>query len=327
MTVRDSLVVPIGAARHQPADATGRVAVAARPAHRSTKRLRIAPYLYLAPMIVLLVVFTYWPFFHTVYLSLVEWNLTPGSPMKFVGFSNYEGIVGSSLFDAAFRNTLIYIVASVPLKVLIPIPIAVFLWGLAQRGFAYRSIIFLPTLFSFTVVAVVFLWMLNPISGHFTQSARWFGTQFPNVMNDPDLAIWAILLISTWKVIGFNTLLYLAGLASINKDYIEAMRLDGAGDWTLMRNLIWPLLTPTTFFVLISTIIFSIQQVFTPIDIMTEGGPSNSTTNLFYMVYQYAFRTFNVGYGAAGTVMLFGFLLAITLIKVRVLDRHVHYQQ
>ena len=327
MTVRDSLVVPIGAARHQQADATGRVAAAIRPLRRPVKKLRLAPYLYVAPMLVLLVVFTYWPFFHTIYLSLVKWNLTPGAPMTFVGFRNYEGIVGSSLFDAAFRNTLIYIIASVPLKVLIPIPIAVFLWSLAQRGFAYRSVIFLPTLFSFTVVAVVFLWMLNPISGHFVQATRWFGGQFPNVMNDPDTAIWVILLISTWKVIGFNTLLYLAGLASINRDYIEAMRLDGARDWTVMRHLIWPLLTPTTFFVLISTVIFAIQQVFTPIDIMTEGGPSNSTTNLFYMVYQYAFRTFNVGYGAAGTVMLFAFLLAITLIKVRVLDRHVQYQQ
>lgn len=326
MAVQDGLAVPIGTAR-LPAAGKGRVASAARPIPRHARRFRIAPYMYVAPMLVLLGIFTYWPFIHTVYLSLVQWNLTPDAPMRFVGFRNYEGIVQSSLFDAAFRNTLIYIVASVPLKVLLPIPIAVFLWGLARRGFAYRSIIFLPTLFSFTVVAVAFLWMLNPISGHFVQAARWFGAQFPNVMTDPDLALWTILLISTWKVIGFNTLLYLAGLASINKDYIEAMRLDGAGDWTLMKHLIWPLLTPTTFFVLISTVIFAIQQVFTPIDIMTEGGPSNGTTNLFYMVYQYAFRTFNVGYGAAGTVMLFAFLLAITLLKVRVLDRHVHYQQ
>jgi hypothetical protein len=99
----------------------------------------------------------------------------------------------------------------------------------------------------------------------------------------------------------------------------------GAGTVTVFGQVVN--VTPTTLFVLISTIIFAIQQVFTPIDIMTEGGPQNGTTNLFYMVYQYAFRTFNVGFGAAGTVVIFAFLLAVTLLKMRVLDRHVHYQQ
>ena len=302
-------------------------AVASRVRRAQTRRWPLAPFLYLAPMILLLAVFTYWPLIHTVYLSFVQWNMNPDQPMRWVGTANYRGIFQSPLFDAAFRNTLIYIVASIPLKVLLPIPIAIFVWTLATRGQVYRALLFLPTLFSFTVVAVVFLWLLNPIGGHFVQIARLFGGQWPNVLTDPDLAIWTILLISTWKVIGFNTLLYVAGLASINRDYVEAMRLDGASDWRVVRHLLWPLLTPTTLFVLISTVIFAIQQVFTPIDIMTEGGPQNGTTNLFYMVYQYAFRTFNVGFGAAGTVIIFGFLLAITLVKMRMLDRHVHYQQ
>lgn len=296
------------------------------PAWRG-RQWHLAPFLYLAPMIVLLAVFTYWPLLHTIYLSFVQWNMNPDQPMRWVGAANYRGIFNSPLFDAAFRNTLIYIIASIPLKVLLPIPIAIFVWTLATRGQIYRALLFMPTLFSFTVVAVVFLWLLNPISGHFVQIARLFGGQWPNVLADPDFAIWTILLMSTWKVIGFNTLLYVAGLASINRDYVEAMRLDGASDWRLVRHLLWPLLTPTTLFVLISTVIFAIQQVFTPIDIMTEGGPQNGTTNLFYMVYQYAFRTFNVGFGAAGTVIIFAFLLAITLLKMRTLDRHVQYQQ
>ena len=300
---------------------------AALPLAQRGRQWPLAPFLYLAPMIVLLAVFTYWPLLHTIYLSFVQWNMNPDQPMRWVGMANYRGIFNSPLFDAAFRNTLIYIIASIPLKVLLPIPIAIFVWTLGTRGQVYRALLFLPTLFSFTVVAVVFLWMLNPIGGHFVQIARLLGGQWPNVLTDPDLAIWTILLISTWKVIGFNTLLYVAGLASINRDYVEAMRLDGASDWRLVRHLLWPLLTPTTLFVLISTVIFAIQQVFTPIDIMTEGGPQNGTTNLFYMVYQYAFRTFNVGFGAAGTVIIFAFLLAITLLKMRTLDRHVQYQQ
>ena len=264
---------------------------------RTLGNSRLVPYYYLAPMLVLLGLFTYWPFVHTVYLSLTEWNLRPDTPLRFVGAANFAGITDNRLFQDALRNTLIYIAGSIPLKVLLPIPIA------------------------------VFLWLLNPIGGHAQQFFGLFGLSFPNVLGRPDSALWTILLISTWKIIGFNTLLYIAGLASINRDYVEAMRIDGAGDWAVLRHLIWPLLTPTTFFVLIATVIFSIQQVFTPIDIMTEGGPANGTTNLFYMVYQYAFVVFNVGYGAAGTVMLFVLLLAITLIKVRLLDRHVHYDQ
>lgn len=303
------------------------VAAIWRSAARRLRSRTATPYYYLAPILALLGLFTYWPFVHTIFLSFTEWNLNPDVPLKLAGTANFEGIIKSQLFLDALRNTIIYVTGSIPLKVLLPIPIAVFLWSLGSRGHLYRSLIFLPTLFSFVVVSVAFLWILNPIGGHAQQFFAMFGLDFPNVLAAPNSALWTILLISTWKVIGFNTLLYLAGLASINRDYIEAMRIDGAGDWTILRHLIWPLLTPTTFFVLIATVIFSIQQVFTPIDLLTEGGPANGTTNLFYMVYQYAFVTFNVGYGAAGTVMLFALLLAVTLFQVRILDRRVHYQQ
>ncbi|MEC9345970.1 MAG: sugar ABC transporter permease [Pseudomonadota bacterium] len=288
---------------------------------------RWTPYVWLAPMLVLLGLFTYWPFIHTVLLSVLEWNLNPGVATRFVGGANYEGLVHNPLFLDALRNTAIYIAGSIPLKVLLPIPVAVFLWSLGSAGHVYRSIIFLPTLISFVVISVIFLWMLNPIFGHAKQAFAMIGIDLPYLLADPDSALWTILAISTWKIIGFNTLLYIAGLSSISRDHIEAMRLDGAGDLALLRHLIWPLLTPTTFFVLVATVIFSIQQVFTPIDIMTEGGPANGTTNLFYMVYQYTFVVFNVGYGAAGTVLLFALIFAVTLVKVRLLDRHVHYER
>ena len=301
---------------------TGRPARAARPA-----ATRWEPYLYLLPMLLLLGVFTYWPLVHTAYLSLTSWNLNPDMPIRFEGVANYGRLVGSTLFEAAAVNTAIYIVASIPLKVLLPIPFAVFIWGLGPRGNAYRTILFLPTLISFVAVSIVFLWLLNPLGGALPQLAQLVGWRMGNVLSDTDLAIWAILLISTWKILGFNILLYLAGLSRINRDYIEAMRMDGASDYRIFRHLIWPLLTPTTFFVFVATTIFTIQQVFTPIDILTEGGPSSSTTNLFYMVYQYTFRTFDVGLGAAGTVLLFVLLFVITVVKVRLLDRRVHYQQ
>ncbi|WP_163848722.1 carbohydrate ABC transporter permease [Pseudooceanicola aestuarii] len=320
---------PIGAApvRRAPASPTPRPHAPAGRRRRRAVGAAAVPWLYLAPTLVLLGLFTYWPLLQTAYLSMVDWNLNPGQQPEFVGLENYGRVTGSTLFQAALTNTFIYILASIPLKVLLPIPVAVFLWGMGTRGHMYRAVLFLPTLISFVVVGIAFLWILNPIFGYAKVIFAEMGMRFPNYLADPDAAIWVIIGISTWKVLGFNVLIYLAGLASINREYIEAMRMDGAGDITIFRRLIWPLLTPTLTFVAISTVIFTMQQVFTPIDLMTEGGPSNSTTNLFYMIYQYSFVTFDVGGGAAGTMILFAFLMVMAFLQFRVLDRRAQYQQ
>ena len=292
-----------------------------------TVRRTVAPFVYLLPLLVLLGLFTYWPLLNTVWLSLMRWNLNPGVPLQFEGLANYQRLVDSVLFADAARNTAYYILASIPLKVLLPLPFAVGIWALGSSGRIYRVVLFLPTLVSFVVISVVFLWLLNPIGGLVTQLGAMLGLPPGNVLASPTGAFWTIMALSTWKLLGFNILLYLAGLSRISHEQILAMRLDGASDWQVVRHLVWPMLTPTTFFVLVTTSIFTIQQVFTPIDILTRGGPFNATTNLFYMVYQYTFRTFDVGLGAAGTVVILVLLLAITLAKLRFLDRHVHYEQ
>jgi ABC-type sugar transport system permease subunit len=293
-----------------------------RPAPRDP-----APYLYLAPMLALLAVFTYWPLLQTAYLSVVRWNMAPGAAMPFVGLANFEAVAASRLFVAASVNTVVYLVAAVPLKVLLPIPIAVFLWSLGPRGTVYRTILFLPTLISFVVVSVVVLWLLNPMGGHVPTLFAMVGVAIGNPLTDVDRAIWVVIGLSSWKVLGFHVLIYIAGLSAIPRELVEAMRIDGAGDWRILRSLIWPLLGPTTLFVLISTVVFTLQQCFTPIDILTQGGPGNGTTNLFYMVYQLAMRSFDVGGGAAGTVMLFALLLALIAAKFMLLDRRVVYER
>lgn len=305
-------------------------AAVAPPARRreASRRLRAAsPWLYLAPTLGLLAVFVYWPFLHTFWLSMIEWNLNPDRPSEFVGLANYGRVASATLFEHAMLNTLIYVAAAIPLKVLAPIPLAIFVWSMGTRGHLYRAVLFLPTLLSFVVVSIAFIWILNPLFGYAKQWLGMLGLPLPPLLTHPDFAIWTIIAISSWKVMGFNMLLYLAGLASINREYVEAMRMDGASDGVILRRLILPLLTPTMFFVLISTVIFTIQQVFTPIDILTAGGPENSTTNLFYMVYQYTFLTFDVGAGAAGTVILFALLMAVTVAQILTLDRRVEYRQ
>lgn len=284
----------------------------------------VTPIAFLTPFIILVGVFTYWPLIELVYLSFVRMN--PFGPDAFVGMNNYAGVIGNTQFRDAAINSLIYIFGSIPLKVVLPLAVAMFIWTMSERlGNVYKSILFVPTLLSFVVVAIIWIWMLNPVMGLIQTVISPFGLRLPNLLSNRETAIHVIIFVSSWKVIGFNVLLYLAGLSAIGKDYIEAMRLDGAGDWTIFRKLIVPLLSPTIFFVGISTVVFTIQQVFTPIDIMTGGGPLNGTTNIFYIVYQYLFESFNVGYSAAGTVLIFLFLGFLVAIKIAVLEKRVHY--
>ena len=293
---------------------------------RLRQRVEWAPYLYLTPLILFLGLFTFWPLIHTAYLSVTAWNLNPDAPIRFVGAANFEDVIDSDLFIAAMRNTALTILVAVPLKVLLPIPFAVFIWSMGRRGEIYRTIFFLPTLISFVAVSVAWLWILSPLGGYLDLLLSGVGIRFPPLLTRASTALAAIIAISTWKVFGFHVLLYLAGLTRISHRLIDAMRIDGANDGVILRRLIWPMLGPTTLLVLVSTIIFTMQQVFTPIDILTKGGPSNATTNLFYMTYQYTFLNFSVGHGAAATVILFCFLMLVSLVNYRVLNRFVHYR-
>ncbi|CAN1515747.1 UgpA ABC-type sugar transport systems, permease components [Rhabdaerophilaceae bacterium] len=291
-------------------------------------RLRpdLAPYLYLAPLIVLLGVFTFWPLIHTAYLSVTAWNLNPGMPVRFVGVANFEDVVDSELFRAALWNTVVTIFVSIPLKVFLPIPFAVFIWSMGRRGELYRTLLFLPTLISFVAVSVAWLWILSPLGGYLDLVLATISIKLPPLLTRAETALGTVIAISTWKVFGFHVLLFLAGLTRIPHRLVDAMRMDGASDGVILRRLIWPMLGPTTLFVLISTVIFTMQQVFTPIDMLTKGGPSNATTNLFYVTYQYTFLNFSVGQGAAATVILFVFLMLVALVKFRLFDRLVHYR-
>lgn len=284
------------------------------------------PYLYLAPFFLVLGVFTFWPLLHTLVLSFQAWNLNPDVPTRFVAFDNYRGVASSSLFGAALFNTALYLIAAIPLKVILPIPVAIFIWSLGQRGETYRVVVFLPTLVSFVAASVAWVWLLSPIGGYLAVWLQTFGIRMTGLLTNADTALWTILGIATWKGFGFNVLLYLAGLTRIDRSLIEAMRIDGASDARIVRDLILPMLGPAIVLVLITTVIFTMQQVFTPIDVLTKGGPANSTTNLFYMTYQYTFVGFDVGYGAAATVILCVLVFVVAFLKFRIADRLVHYR-
>jgi ABC-type sugar transport system permease subunit len=293
--------------------------------HAIGSRTVARSYLYLSPLIVTLGLFTYWPLLQTFYLSFVRFN--PDTWPTAVGFDNYAGVFGNAQFRDASRNSLVYIVAAVPLQVLLPIPVACFLWTMPPRmADLHKTILFDPALLSFVVVAIVWIWMLNPVAGFLQTILEPLGIKMPALLSNADTAIFVIIGVSMWKILGFNALLYLAGLAVINRDLIDAMRVDGAGDGTIFRRLIVPLLSPTIFFVLISSVVFAIQHVFTPIDVMTRGGPASATTNLFYIAYQYTFESFNIGFASAAVTLLFGLIGGLILLQLGVIERYVHYR-
>jgi len=285
------------------------------------------PYLLLVPVLALMAMFIYWPLLYSVYLSTLQWNFV--SPTReFVGLANFASLLGNPDFRQALLNTGLYLLALVPLLVLLPLGLAMLLWPVrrSRAQGAYRAVLFAPTVVSFAAAAVVWLWILNPVAGLLNQALSAAGAGGgTNWLGDPTTAIWCIVAIAFWKVFGFNLLLYVAALETVPRDYVEAAQLDGAGPWAMFWRIRFPLISPTFFFVLVTTVIFVSDEVFAAISVMTQGGPSQSTTNLLYFLYERGFRFFQVGEASAVALVVFVVVTSVTWLQFRYVERRVHY--
>lgn len=285
------------------------------------------PYLYIAPAFALLVIFKYWPMVFSGVLSMLNWDFV--SPdWEFVGLANYSGLLNREMFILSLRNTAIYTLALVPFYLIFPLVLAVILFTVSPDRLqsAYKAVIFSPTVLSFAITCMVWLWIFNPIDGILNQVLRTAGLPPLSWLSDSKVAIWAIALVTGWKAFGYNLVLYFAGLASIPKDYVEAAQIDGASPWKLFWAIKWPLLSPTTFFALVTTVIYAAERAFIPINILTKGGPYNSTTNLAYVIYVFGFNWFNVGLASAAAIVTFAIFVVLTAVQVRYLERYVKYE-
>ena len=288
---------------------------------------RVEPYLYLAPAFLLLLIFKYWPMMFSVILSVLKWNLV-SQDKAFVGLTNYAGLLNRELFVISLKNTAVYTLALVPLYLVLPLFLAVILYGVASEWLqsAYKAVIFSPTVLSFAITCMVWLWMFNPIHGILNRVLMGVGLQGVSWLSDSKVALWAIVLVSGWKAFGYNLVLFFAGLASIPKEYSEAAQIDGASPWQLFWKIKWPLLSPTTFFALVTTIIYAAERAFIPINILTKGGPYNATTNLSYAIYVFGFNFFDAGLASAAATLTFAIFAIVTAVQVRYLQRFVHYE-
>jgi multiple sugar transport system permease protein len=284
------------------------------------------PYLYLVPACFFLGVFVYKPLIATFQYSFDSWNLVPSSPRIFVGWSNFSTVLRMPAMWEALGVTGMYILGMLIFGVALPLVIGGLTQQVGSRSRAlYRGLIFVPVLVSPIVAATLWNFLLAPNGGLVNRVLSVFGIGSVNWLVHGDTARAAIVLIAGWKIVGFSALIVSAGLAAVNADYYEAAAVDGAKRWQVFRKITLPLLSPTIVFLVITVVLLSSQIIFPLINSLTQGGPTNSTTDIYYFLYSYGFTSFDVGVASAAAVMFFFLFGFIAFGLVRLIDRFSFY--
>lgn len=283
-------------------------------------REAVTAWSFLTPSLVLLLLFSAGPLLFAFYLSFHEWNLLePAKP--FVGLRHYIDLGGDGLFWNAAKNTAIYSLY-VPLTMVLALAVAMLLNRQIKGVAVLRAVFFLPYITSFVAISIVWQWMYDPDFGLFNWALGLVGLGPYPWLNSPATALLALIIMAVWIHIGFQMIIFLAGLQAIPNELYEAAMIDGAGPWSRFWRITLPLLRPTTFFVLVTSIIGSFQ-VFTFVYVMTEGGPLHATDVIVYHIYQNAWQYLRMGYASAMSWLLFAVIFAITLLQFRLLGRRM----
>ncbi len=284
----------------------------------------LIPYLLVLPVTVVMAVFIYWPMMQSVAISTLN-LISPSS--TFVGLRNYTKLFSDVSFLQAAYNTALYLVILVPVLVVAPLWIAHLLWPIraSRAGPVYRAILFTPAIMATAVSAVAWLWIFDPLQGILTAAFLSVGAERIDWLGDPTLAFACVVVVSIWKMLGLNLLLYLAAFESIPAEILEAATIDGAGAWTQFTRIRVPLITPTILFVLTSTTIFVSDDVFQIIQVLTQGGPFGQTQNVLSFLYEKAFKFFQVGPGSAVAILTFAAVMTVTWLQFRYVERRVFY--
>ncbi|WDR03130.1 sugar ABC transporter permease [Devosia algicola] len=275
------------------------------------------------PSLVLFIMFIAIPVIAAFMISFTEWDLF--NPMKFVGFGNYTKLFNDDIFKKVMGNTAYFVLASVPLQMAFGLAIALVLNRNIKGQTFFRIAYFLPVVTSTVAAALVWSWLFNSNFGIINALLQMAGvTNPPKWLASTKWAMPAVIVVSVWQNVGYAMVLFLAGLQNIRTDIYDAAALDSARGWKRLWFITLPMLSPTTFFVLIISIIGSFQ-VFELVFIMTKAGPANATNTLVYYIYQNGFQFYQMGYASAAAMILFAIVLVATLIQYRMQDRWVHY--
>jgi ABC-type sugar transport system permease subunit len=301
-----------------PAPPQPSMSASARLRRRLPRRQTATALGFLAPALAVLALFVLWPMVQSLAISFTDAGLIRDG--EWVGLDNYTGLVSDDRFTNALGNTALYALVTTPVSIVLALALAVALnRRLPGRGF-FRTALFLPFVASLSIVAIAWAFLMDPQIGLVTGWLDRIGIPTGNGIDDPALALPAVMLVGIWRNVGFFMVMFLAGLQSIPRELTEAAVVDGAGPWAKFRRVTLPLLSNTTMFVTIIGVIFSLQ-VFDQVYVMTAGGPYFRTETIVMLTYDRAFQSLDMGSATAISWVLVLIVLAVSVLQLTFFNR------
>lgn len=284
----------------------------------TSRKESLSGFLFIAPEFIGIAIIGIFPLFFSLYLSFTEWNLVGGlEAINFIGLDNFKYLFEDPVFLKSLKNNLIFSVVYVPLSIGIALIISVLISSSVYfKGF-FKVAFFIPYISTMVAVAAVFSVLFHPSLGMINNVLMSLGIENPpGWLGSTDTALWAVIIISVWHVVGYNVVIYIAGMTGISKEMYESAQIDGANKFKQFLHITVPMLGPTTFFLIITSIVNSFK-VFDLVAFLTEGGPNNATNVLVYYIYEEGFQNFRMGYASTLSWVLFLIVAAITLVTGR----------
>jgi len=281
------------------------------------------PYALILPQIVVTLVFFFWPAGQALYQSLFIQDAFGGN-LQFVGLDNFRDLFNDELYLASFKVTAVFSVLVAGLGLSASLVLAVFADRIVRGAMAYKTLLIWPYAVAPAIVGVLWVFLFNPSLGIVAYWLRRIGVEWDHVLNG-EQALLLVVTAAVWKQISYNFLFFLAGLQSIPKSLLEAAAIDGAGPVRRFATIVFPLLSPTTFFLLVVNLVYAFFDTFAIIDASTSGGPGQATEILVYKVYKDGFKGLDLGGSAAQSVILMLIVITLTVFQFRFVEKKVQY--
>ena len=286
-------------------------------------RSRWLPYVLVAPQIVVTLVFFFWPAGQALYQSLLRQDAF-GINLEFVGLENFHDLFADPTYLGSFQTTAVFAIGVALVGLGTSLALAYFADRALRGATFYKTLLIWPYAIAPAVAGVLWSFLFNPSLGIVSFVIRKMGVDWNFVLNGGQ-ALTLVVIIAAWKQISYNFLFFLAGLQSIPKSLIEAAAIDGAGPWERFWSSVFPLLSPTTFFLMVVNVVYAFFDTFAIIDSVTQGGPFKATETLVFKVYQDGVRGLDIGGSAAQSVILMGLVIVLTIVQFRYVERKVQY--
>lgn len=281
------------------------------------------PWVLIAPQLLIIGIFFFWPAGQAV-LQSFQMEDAFGLSTEWVGLDNFRNLLDDDTYLNSFQRTALFSILVAGIGIAVSLVLAIFADRIIRFAMVYKTLLIVPYAVAPVIAGVLWVFMFSPSIGVVTYYLGKLGYEWNHLMND-NQAMALVVIASVWKQISYNFLFFLAGLQSIPKALIEAASIDGAGPWRRFWNIQLPLLSPTTFFLLVINIVYAFFDTFGIIDAATQGGPGQSTSILVYKVYQDGFKALDLGGSAAQSVILMCIVVVLTVIQFRYVEKKVQY--